>query len=125
VTRAVRGAIGIEANDPAQIHEGALELVREILERNGIGRQDIISIIFSLTRDLTGGNPATGVRSAGFVDTPLFCVQEAYVEGSPPRMIRVLLTYSTTEQRQPTPVYLGRAAGLRPDLSVHMEDEER
>jgi chorismate mutase len=124
VTRAVRGAVGIEANDPVQIHEGALRLVREILERNGIGREDIISIIFSLTKDLTGGNPATGIRSAGFVGTPLFCVQEADVDGSSPRMLRVLITYSTTEKRQPTPVYLGRAAQLRPDLS-DTEDEEQ
>jgi chorismate mutase len=125
VTRAVRGAIGIEANDPAQIHEGALELVGEVLGRNGIGREEIISIVFSLTRDLTGGNPATGIRSAGFVDTPLFCVQEADVEGSPPRMLRVLVTYSATGQRQPTPVYLGRAAALRPDLSAHSEGRDR
>ena len=114
--RAVRGAVSIERNERQEIHAGAHRLVREILNRNKIEEQQIISILFSVTKDLTKGNPATGLRSYGFTDTPLFCLQEADVEGAEPGILRVLLTYSATGARAPVPVYLGRAAELRPDL---------
>jgi chorismate mutase len=117
VIRAVRGAVGIERNDRQEIHSGAERLVREILSRNKIEEGQIISILFSMTKDLTKGNPATGLRSYGFADTPLFCVQEADIDGAEPRILRVLVTYSAEVAGAPVPVYLGRAVELRPDLS--------
>jgi chorismate mutase len=123
VTRAVRGAVGIERNDAQEIQSGAHRLVQEILRRNKIEEGKIISILFSLTKDLTKGNPATGLRAHGFADTPLFCLQEADVESAEPRMLRVLVTYSTDRNRGPVPVYMGRAVKLRPDLR-HPADEE-
>ena len=54
----------------------------------------IISVLFSVTKDLTKANPATGLRAHGFSDTPLFCLQEADIEGAEPRIVRVLLTRS-------------------------------
>ena len=123
--RAVRGAVSIERNDTREIHSGAHRLVLEILNRNEIGEQQIISILFSVTKDLTRGNPATGLRSYGFADTPLFCVQEADIEGAEPGILRVLLTYSGQSDRTPVPVYLGRAVELRPDLSDGADGEMR
>jgi chorismate mutase len=117
VIRSVRGAAGVGRNSAEQIHSQAKQLVQEILTRNHIRESEIISVLFSLTKDLTKSNPATGIRSSGFADTPLFCVQEADIEGALPRIIRVLVTYSTDEDRLPIPVYLGRAAVLRPDLT--------
>ena len=115
--RAVRGAIGIEHNERREIFTGSHRLVREILQRNKIEEQQIISILFSVTKDLTKGNPATGLRAHGFADTPLFCLQEADIEGAEPGILRVLVTYSADGVNAPVPVYLGRAAALRPDLS--------
>jgi len=125
VIRAVRGAVSIERNDTQEIHAGAHRLVREILNRNEIREQQIISILFSVTKDLTKGNPATGLRSYGFADTPLFCVQEADIEGAEPGILRVLLTCSGQSDRSPVPVYLGRAVELRPDLSDGVDGEMR
>jgi chorismate mutase len=122
--RAVRGAVGIERNDRQEIHSGAHRLVREILDRNKIEEGQIISILFSLTKDLTKGNPATGLRSYGFADTPLFCLQEAEIEGAETGILRVLVTYSAQNDRVPVPVYLGRAAELRPDLNDAADGEE-
>ena len=121
MVRAVRGAIGVEKNEREAIHCAARRMVHEILTRNGIGEEEIVSILFSLTRDLSSGNPAAGLRVHGFADTPLFCVQEAEVEGAPPRILRVLLTYEAHENRRPIPVYLDAAAALRPDLSERSE----
>jgi chorismate mutase len=123
VIRAVRGAAGIEQNDGKEIHRAAARLVQEIMKLNNIGEGDIISILFSMTRDLTKGNPATGLRSCGFADTPLFCLQEAEIEGAVPRILRVLVTYSTSSGNAPVPVYLGRAEALRPDLIQRAEGE--
>ena len=115
--RAVRGAVGVERNDAQEIHSGAHRLVREIMARNCIDEGQIVSILFSVTKDLTRGNPATGLRSSGFADTPLFCVQEADIEGAEPRILRVLVTYESAGEAVPVPVYLGRAVELRPDLT--------
>jgi chorismate mutase len=125
VIRAVRGAMGIDHNDRQEIHSGAHRLVREILHRNEIEEGRIISILFSVTKDLTKGNPATGLRSYGFADTPLFCLQEADIEGAEPRILRVLVTYSSESGCVPVPVYLGRATELRPDLNGTAEGEVR
>lgn len=115
--RAVRGAVSIERNERQEIHSGSHRLVQEILSRNKIEEGQIISILFSVTKDLTMGNPATGLRSYGFADTPLFCVQEADIEGAEPRIVRVLVTFSAESGDAPVPVYLGRATELRRDLS--------
>jgi chorismate mutase len=123
--RAVRGAVGIDRNEAGEIHSGAHRLVREILSRNRIEEGRIVSVLFSVTKDLTKANPATGLRSDGFADTPLFCVQEADIEGAEPGIVRVLITYSAERGDAPVPVYLGRAAELRPDLSDPAEGEER
>jgi chorismate mutase len=117
--------VGVDNNDAQEIYSGANRLVREIMTRNRIEEQQIVSIMFSVTKDLTKGNPATGLRSFGFADTPLFCVQEADIEGAEPRILRVLVTYSAAETAATVPVYLGRAVELRPDLTDTAEGERR
>jgi len=115
--KAVRGAVGVADNSEKAIHDSAALLLREVLARNRISEGEVISILFSITRDLTRGNPATGVRALGFSETPLFCLQEADIEGALPRIIRVLVTYSCESESEPIPIYLGSAQDLRPDLS--------
>jgi chorismate mutase len=116
MTCAVRGAIQVGKNDRISIHEAALRLVGEILRLNTIRREDIISIMFSLTVDLDAGNPATGLREAGFDETPLFCVQEAKVQGGMARVIRALVTFEAATRRRAQAVYLDGAEALRPDI---------
>ncbi len=116
MTRAVRGAIQVAENAAQEIGAAAVRLVTEVLRVNGIAENQIVSIIFSMTEDLTAANPAAGLRTAGFRDTPLFCVQEARVDGGLPRTIRVLVTWEATARRAPRPVYLEGARALRPDL---------
>jgi chorismate mutase len=117
--------VGVERNDAKEIRSGAYRLVRQIMASNRIEEQQIVSIMFSVTKDLTKANPATGLRSFGFADTPLFCVQEADIEGAEPGILRVLVTYSAEEGAAAVPVYLGRAKELRPDLSDTAEGETR
>lgn len=113
---AVRGAIRVRADDKEAIHTAAVRLAAEVVARNQIEIDRIVSIICSLTPDLTAANPATGMRLERFGEVPLFCVQEAAVEGQMTRVLRLLVTYDTPQGGRPQPVYLGGAQRLRPDL---------
>ena len=117
MTKAVRGAIQVPEDTGQAIGDAAVRLVKEILRANGIAENHIVSIIFSLTQDLTALNPATGLRRVGFAATPLFCAQEAHIAGGMPRVIRALLTWESLERRDAVPVYLDGAEALRSDLT--------
>jgi chorismate mutase len=114
--RAVRGAIRVAENSAEAIRTAAARLTSELLARNAVDPGRIVSLIFSLTRDLTLANPAAAARSLGLSEVPLFCLQEAEVAGSMPGVIRALLTWEGEGQGRPVPVYLDGAEALRPDL---------
>jgi chorismate mutase len=117
--RAVRGAIQVGRDDPAAIADGTAELLAEVIERNGVGADDIISVVFTVTPDLTSGFPAAAARALGLTDVPLLCATEIGVPGALPRVVRLL---AHVESDRPRPairhVYLGGAAALRPDLAA-------
>ena len=117
MTKAVRGAIQVREDSRQAIGDAVVRLVTEILRANAIAENHIVSIIFSLTQDLTALNPATGLRQVGFADTPLFCTQEAVIAGGMPRVIRALLTWESLERRRTIPVYMDGAEALRSDLT--------
>jgi chorismate mutase len=115
--RAVRGAIQVAENAPGAIGAAVTRLVAEMLRVNVVAEEMIVSLIFSVTEDLTAANPATALRGKGFAATPLFCTQEARVDGGMPRVIRVLLTWEQGAfRREAVPVYLDGAELLRADL---------
>jgi chorismate mutase len=116
MTRAVRGAIQVAGNSAAAIGNASVRLIDEMRKANAVAENFIVSIIFSLTPDLTAANPATALRRKGYAETPLFCTQEALVDGAMPRVIRALLTFECIERRRMVPVYLDGAEALRPDL---------
>lgn len=113
---AVRGAIGVEKNTAQDLSGAVQRLVSDLCRANGLSEDEIVSIVFSQTRDLTAGNPAACLREIGYADTPLFCTQEPEYPDSLPQILRVLLTFRATAKVSPRPVYLGRAAELRPDI---------
>ena len=113
--RAVRGAIQIDENREKSIDDGVIRLVRTIIENNEIDSNNIISIIFSQTKDITAKNPAAALRKIGFNDIPLFCTEEPDVNGSMERIVRVLITVET--ERDLKPAYLEGAKKLRMDIS--------
>ena len=116
--RGVRGAISVEANDREEILEATRELLTAILERNAItDYEEIVSAVFTTTRDLTACFPAEAARKIGMSHVPLLCASEIKVEGGMPRCIRILLHVNTDKpQREIVHVYLREAANLRPDM---------
>jgi chorismate mutase len=115
--RAVRAAIQIDANDRDQILEGASELVREMLRRNDLSFDDLISVVFTATPDLNAEFPAYAARLMGMTDVPLLCSTEIDVPGAMPRVLRLLAHIETDRTRaEIAHPYLRGAAALRRDL---------
>ena len=115
--RAVRGAVTVEADTPASVDAAVHELLDQLLGANAIDPCDVVSAIFSATPDVRSRNPATAARALGWTDVPLMGVAELETDGMLSRCVRVLLHVSVSDGRRLTPVYLGDAAGLRPDLA--------
>ena len=115
--RALRGATTVDADTPDQIMGRTVALLEEMFERNGVDHDDLISILFTVTSDLSSAFPAAGARTIGLGDVPLLCAQEIPVHPSMPRCIRVLAHLTTDRPRaELRHVYLEGAVSLRDDL---------
>jgi chorismate mutase len=92
-------------------------LLRAMLERNDVEPDDLVSAFFTATDDLRSVFPAEAARRMGLGRVPLMCAQEIPVDGSMPRVVRVLIHFHTLRaQDEITPVYLDGAESLRDDL---------
>ena len=115
--RALRGATTVDADTTAQITASVQALVSAMLERNGVDKEDLISIVFTATSDIHSMFPATAARELGLGDVPLLCAQEIEVEGGTASCIRVLMHLKTERARSELHhIYLEGARGLRDDL---------
>jgi monofunctional chorismate mutase len=115
---ALRGATTVPADTPEAMRNAVRELLGELLERNELGTEAVVSAVFSVTPDLTSGFPALAAREAGWTSVPLLCAAEIAVPAALPRCIRVLLHVRSRDGRMPTHVYLRDARTLRPDLEA-------
>jgi chorismate mutase len=113
---ALRGANSVPANEADAILAATDELMRELMGRNDLRTDAMVSCIFTLTEDLNAEFPAVAARRLGLDRVPLLCAREIPVPGSLPSVIRVLMHYYADEDHQPRHVYLGRAQALRADL---------
>ena len=113
---ALRGANDVSTNEREAILSATDELMRELMERNSLSPDAIVSCIFTLTDDLDAEFPAVAARNLGLNRVPLLCTREVPVPGSLPRVIRVLVHYYAPEDHEPRHVYLGEARVLRADL---------
>jgi len=115
--RAIRGAIQIDADDRDEILQATAELVAAVMERNSVAAEDLISIVFTATPDLTAEFPAYAARQMGLTDVPLLCTTEIAVPGSMPRVLRLLAHVESELPRADIRhAYLRGAAALRTDL---------
>jgi len=113
---AVRGAAQAERNDADAILGATEELMRELLERNDLEPDRIVSCFFTCTEDLDAEFPAVAARRLGLDRVPLMCGREMGVAGAMERVIRVLVHYYGPADRAPAQVYLGSTRALRSDL---------
>jgi chorismate mutase len=113
---AVRGAAQAEANESGAILAATEELMRELIERNGLEPEAMVSCLFTTTDDLDAEFPAVAARDLGLTAVPLMCCREIPVPGSMPRVIRVMLHFYAPAEHKSVHVYVGEAQKLRADL---------
>ena len=115
---AVRGAVTVDRDEAPLVVAATEGLLTAILERNDVTPEEVVSIIFTSTPDLTSEFPAAAARRIGLADVPLLCASEIPVPGALERCVRVLLHVHTDRARaELRHVYLGGARALREDLT--------
>jgi chorismate mutase len=115
--RAARGAIVVPSDDPESMRAATSKLLDALLARNAIAHDDLISILFTATDDLSSAFPAEAARRMGMGDIPLLCAREIPVVGSMASVVRILLHFHTElGLREVTHVYLDGAERLRDDI---------
>jgi chorismate mutase len=115
---AVRGATKAEHNDPEAIVGATEELMRELIARNELTAERMVSCIFTSTHDLNAEFPAVAARNLGLDRVPLLCAEEVDVPGAMPSVIRALVHYYAPDDHTPVHAYLGEAQELRSDLKA-------
>jgi len=117
---ALRGAVCTE-NTKEAITENVCAMCNEIITRNNINSEDIVSINFTMTQDLNVLNPATALRigkaKVDITQCALFCSAEPEIIGMLPKTIRVMITAYADESLVKKNVYLNGAEKLRPDYN--------
>lgn len=114
---ALRGATTVDADRSGEVMARTSELLSNLLKRNDVEHDQLVSIIFTSTRDLRSAFPALAARELGLGDVPLLCAGELDVVGGNPNTIRVLIhCYSTLPRASLRHVYLHNAKHLRDDL---------
>lgn len=116
---AIRGATCAE-NTKESISKATVEMCNKIFSENNLKTENIISMQFTLTKDLDEMNPCAALRlSDSIIDSskvPLFCSQEAYIKNGLPKVIRVLITTYIDETQDVSHIYINGAEKLRPDF---------
>ena len=116
--RGIRGAITVSENTINDIIEDTKILLTKMIAENDIDQTEIVSIFFSITKDLNATFPAKAARELGLHDTPLLCLNELDVPNSLEKVIRILMhVNSLKKQTEMKHIYLKEAIKLRPDLS--------
>lgn len=116
--RAIRGATCLVQDDAQEMAEAVTELLSEILVRNEVSLDELVSIFFTATPDLHSAFPAAAARGIGLADVPLMCAQELDITGAMEKVIRVMLHVQTdTPRNEIKHVYLRGAEALRKDIA--------
>ncbi len=124
--RGIRGATQVDANTVQAMEDGVAELCAALCEANGIGPEEMVWAIFTVTHDLDADFPARAARDrAGWTMVPMICSREIPVPGSLERVVRVLIHVDSGRPRDAKHVYLRGARALRPDLVSGQPPDER
>jgi chorismate mutase len=115
---AVRGAVQVERNESEAILGATEELMGELMRRNELPPERMVSCVFTVTSDLDAEFPAVAARRLGLDSVPLLCASEVQVPGSMERVIRVLVHYYADSGHEPAHTYLREAQALRSDLGA-------
>ena len=124
--RAVRGATTLDEDSAEQVDARVRELMTQMIERNGLDREDLVSILLTATPDVHSAFPASAARRMGLEDVPVIGAQELDVNGATPLCIRVMMHVESGRSRaEMAHVYLHGAQGLRERAGLGAPDAVR
>lgn len=128
--RGIRGAITVDVNTAEAILSATRTLLDALIETNGLIEEDVASVIFTTTPELTAAFPAKAARDMGWTRVALMGAQEMAAVSGIPMCIRVLIHWNTEKTLDEiTHVYMREAEMLRADLylknRVHPEETEK
>lgn len=116
---ALRGATTLDANTREEVLTRTVELLDTLMKRNGLTTDDVVSLLFTATGDITAEFPAAAVREAGISDVPMLCARELEIAGASniALCVRVMAHVYTDHPRdERRHAYLRGARQLRSDL---------
>ena len=117
--RGIRGATTVDANTREDILASTKELLRQMVQANGVQEEDVACILFTTTSNLNAEFPAAVARELGLSHAPLLCSHEIDVPGSLPMCLRVLILFNTEKSAQDIDhIYIKGAKNLRPVNNV-------
>ena len=108
----------MEDKEAAAILAATEELMRAVIARNSLEADQMVSCIFTCTKDLDAEFPAVAARRLGLDAVPLLCAREIDVPGSLPRTVRLMLHCYAEADTPARHVYLREAVALRRDLEA-------
>ena len=112
----IRGATTSIANTKEDITFAVNELVKELISRNNIEPSNILSIIFTVTKDLDACFPASVARKYCGLDKVAFLdCQQMSVPDDIKFCIRLMAQVNYPLKREFNHPYLRGASNLRPD----------
>lgn len=116
---AVRGATTLDSDTREEVLARTADLLATLMERNGLTTDDVVSLLFTATEDISSEFPAAAVREAGISDVPMLCARELDIDGGSniPLCVRVMAHVHTDRPRAELHhAYLRGARQLRSDL---------
>ena len=113
---AIRGATTSDGDEEKYIKSAVVELIKEFISLNDLKKEDIISITFTVTKDLTACFPASIARRHFNFDSVAFLdCQQMYVPNDINFCIRMMALVNLKCNRSPVHPYLRGSSKLRPD----------
>ena len=107
----------MDRDDAETVLSATRRLLDAMIERNGVARDDLVSVLFTATEDLRSVFPAEAARRMGLAKVPLLCAREIAVEGAMAQVVRVLMHFhGDLGLDDVVHVYLDGAESLRDDL---------
>ncbi len=112
----IRGATTSKENTKVEITSAVNELIDELMTRNNLEPINILSIIFTATKDLNACFPASIARKFNGLDSVAFLdCQQMFVPDDVKFCIRLLAQVNLPRKSKPNHPYLRGASYLRPD----------
>ena len=113
---ALRGATTTKGDTEFFIKDAVIELIQELITQNNLNQENIISITFTVTKDLTSCFPASVARKYfNFDKVALLDCQQMFVPNDINFCIRILALVYLESDKESVHPYLKESAKLRPD----------